>query len=160
MAASLLQRVKRFPGGLEARIFAAECPPPAADQINIKRINLDQGSLAAGSFRRNQRCAAAREGIKHKIARCRDIEKRIGYESHGLDRGMAPEFRPLLARATGMNRAFIGPEIAAVAPEAAKADIVAIMARNSQKREDELVLAAVEAAFWVLAQTHQLRSRS
>ena len=116
---------------------------PPDDRVDVVRINLDAVSTSPGLFGSDQRGAAAGEGVQNDPAAVRAIEDGVGDERDRFDRRMHGKLGvPLLAEGV---HAGIGPDIGAVASEAAQFDIVDVAGSAVFEHEDQFVLGAVEA---------------
>src|SRR5689334_18724717 len=118
---------------------------PAADPgIDIEGIELQPIAAPAGPFGSDERRAAAEKAVEHDAAARRAVEDCVGDHRHRLDCRMQRRGIALILRAAKGVASGISPDVAAVAPEAAELDIVAVIAAAVFEHKDELVLAAVE----------------
>src|SRR5215469_16581578 len=120
---------------------------PAADRrVDIGGVELDTATAPAGAFGRYHRRAAAEKAVEHDVAAGRAVEDRIGDQRHRLHCWMQRREIALLGAAAKGIASRVPPHIAAVAPEAAKLDVVAVLVAAVFEDKDELVLAAVKRA--------------
>src|SRR5205814_10471712 len=125
---------------------AGECLPAADDRVDIAGIELKSVAAPAGALGGDHRRAAAEKAIEHDVAAGRAVEDRVGDHRHRFHRRMQRRQITLLAAAGEGVGPGVPPDIAAVAPELAELDIVAVPVAAVFEHEDELMLAAIERA--------------
>jgi hypothetical protein len=98
-------------------------------------------AASAHALRRDHAGAAAEEGIENDVAPSGAIQNGVGDQPHRLDRGMQGQQIPLIA---GRARAWIVPNVRAIATVFAEEYVVAVRGAAVLEDEDQLVPAAVE----------------
>src|SRR5689334_20672650 len=124
---------------------AGQFLPAANDRIDIATVELQPIAAPAGALGGDHRRAAADKAVEHDVAARRAVEDRVGNHRHRLHRRVKRRQIAFLAWDKGVGPGVI-PDIAAVAPEAAELDVVAVPAAAVLEDKDELVPAAIERA--------------
>src|ERR1700677_1532555 len=128
------------------RALAGHALPAADRDVDIKRVDLDAATDAAGALRRHQGRPAAQKRIEHDVAADRVIEKRVGDQPDRLNGRMELVEAPLLARLGEGRRARVFPDVGPVATMLSQFDVVAMRGARNPEHADELVARAIKAA--------------
>src|SRR5438105_7326573 len=118
--------------------------PAADDRIDIGGVELQPVAAPAGALGGDHRRATADKAVEYDVAARRAIEDRIGDHRDRLHRRVQRREIALSAAAGEGVGPRVAPYVAAVAPEPAKLDVVAVPGAAVFEHEDKLVLAAVE----------------
>src|SRR5262249_54982142 len=117
---------------------------PTADRhIDIKRVELDDAGDPTGALRGEKRCATAAEWIEDDPVTPTAISAEISDQTNRLNRRMKIKITPT-CRMKAIDARVI-EHIGAIAPTAAKPEIVDVRPGAAFEDSDELVLRTIEA---------------
>src|SRR5271155_1384118 len=135
--------IKKLAAGCIARVIASESLPAAHDGIDIERIKFEPAALAADALRRDHRGAAAQKAIEYERTARGAVHHRVGDQRHRLHRWMErQQVAFFAATAEGIDSRIV-PDVAAVAPELAELDVVAMRAGAALENQHQFVLTAI-----------------